>query len=139
MLYRKPKLFLEIRNGSTISLSRLKSVEDDTKFPIHHSPSCYTAHSELYKTPISSLTETDCDIVKACVDANTCKKVIREQREDNTFRSLWGKMEALADSDDIAVIEKPRRARIMAHRSSAGDIDYTAMQYFKVNVFFPIN
>jgi hypothetical protein len=41
-------------------------------------------------------------------------------------------MEALADSDDIAVTEKPRRARIMAHRSSAGDIDYTAMQYFKV-------
>jgi hypothetical protein len=25
----------------------------------------------------------------------------------------------------------------MAHRSTAGEIDDTAMQYFKVNVFFP--
>jgi len=99
-----------------------------------------TQHILSYTIPLSqALQKADCDIVKTCVDANTCKKVIREQREDNTFRSLWGKMEALADSDDIAVIEKPRRARIMAHRSSAGDIDYTAMQYFKVNVFLPIN
>jgi hypothetical protein len=39
-------------------------------------------------------------------DTNTCKKVIREQRED---------------SDDI-VIEKRRTARRMAHRSTAGEI-----------------
>jgi hypothetical protein len=43
---------------------------------------------------------------------------------------------ALADSVDV-VIEKPRMARRMAHRSTPGEIDATAMQYFKVNVFFP--
>jgi hypothetical protein len=35
------------------------------------------------------------------------------------------------------VIEKRRTARRMAHRSTAGEIDDMAMQYFKVNVFFP--
>jgi hypothetical protein len=33
------------------------------------------------------------DIVKACIDTSTCKKVT-EQREDNTFRNLWGKIDA---------------------------------------------
>jgi hypothetical protein len=46
------------------------------------------------------------------------------------------KIEALADSADV-VIEKPRMVRRMAHRSTAGEIDNTAMLYFKVNVFFP--
>ena len=62
---------------------------------------------------------------------------MREQREDNTVRNLWREIEALADSVDVVVIEKPRTARRMAHRSTAGEIDNTAMQYFKVNVFFP--
>jgi hypothetical protein len=35
------------------------------------------------------------------------------------------------------VIAKPRTARRLARRSIAGEIDDTAMQYFKVNVFFP--
>jgi hypothetical protein len=43
-------------------------------------------------------------------------------------------IEALADSVDV-VIAKPRTARRLAHRSIAGEIDDTAMQYFKVNVF----
>jgi hypothetical protein len=54
-----------------------------------------------------ALQKADCDIVEACVDANTCKKVIREQREDSV---------------DV-VIEKRRTARRMAHRSTAGEID----------------
>ena len=54
-----------------------------------------------------ALQKADCDIVEACVDANTCKKVIREQREDSV---------------DV-VIEKRRTARRMAHRSTAGKID----------------
>jgi len=40
-------------------------------------------------------------------------------REDNTFRNLWGKIETLADSVDV-VIEKPRTARRIVHRSTAG-------------------
>ena len=48
-----------------------------------------------------------------------------------------GEIEELADSVDVVVIEKPRTARIMANRSTAGEIDDTDMQYFKVNVFFP--
>ena len=40
------------------------------------------------------------------------------------------------DSVDV-VIEKPRTTQRMAHWSTAGEIDDTAMQYFKVNVFFP--
>ena len=83
-----------------------------------------------------ALHKADCDTVKACIDANTFKKVIREQREVNTFRNLWGKIEALADYVDV-VIAKPRTARRLARRSIAGEIDDTAMQYFKVNVFFP--
>jgi hypothetical protein len=47
-----------------------------------------------------------------------------------------GKIEALADSVDV-VIEKPRTTRRMTHRSIAGEIGDTAMQYFKVNAFFP--
>jgi hypothetical protein len=97
-----------------------------------------TQHILSYTRPPSqALQKADCDIAKACIDANTCKKVIRKQREDNTFRNLWGKIEALAISVDVAVIEKPRTARRMAHRSSAGEIGDMAMQYFKVNVFFP--
>ena len=53
------------------------------------------------------LQKADRDIVKACIDANTYKKVIREQREDNAFRNFWGKIEALMDSVDV-VIEKPK-------------------------------
>jgi hypothetical protein len=82
------------------------------------------------------LQKADRDIVKACIDANTCKKVIREQTEHNTFRNFWGEIAALVDSVDV-VIEKPRTAERMAHWSTAGEIDDTAMQYFKVNVFFP--
>ena len=48
-----------------------------------------------------------------------------------------GNIEALADSVDVVVIEKPRTARRMVHLSSAGEIFDTAMQYFKENVFFP--
>jgi len=83
-----------------------------------------------------ALQKADCDIVKACIDEKTCKKVIREQREDNTFGNFWGEIEALVDSVDV-VIEKPRTAQRMVHWSTAGEIDDTAMQYFKVNVFFP--
>ena len=96
-----------------------------------------TQHIMNYAKPIyQALQKADCDIVKAYIDANTCKKVFRKQREDNTFRNLWGKIVALADSVD-EVIEIARTARRMAHRSTAGEIDATAMQYFKVNVFFP--
>ena len=59
----------------------------------------------------------------------------REQREDTTFRNYQGEIEieALVDSVDV-VIEKPRTAQRMAHWSTAGEINDTAMQYFKVNV-----
>ena len=50
-----------------------------------------TQHILSYTRPLAqALVKSDCDIVKACIDANTCKKVIREQRDDNTFRNLWG-------------------------------------------------
>jgi hypothetical protein len=67
-----------------------------------------TQHILSYTRPLAqALQKADCDIVKACVDATTCKKVIREQR---------------GDSVDV-VIEKRRTARRMAHRSTAGEID----------------
>ena len=47
-----------------------------------------------------------------------------------------GGFEALVDSVDV-VIEKPRTEQRMTHWSTAGEIDDSAMQYFKVNVFFP--
>ena len=49
-----------------------------------------------------------------------------------TYGGGGGGIEALADSVDV-VIEKPR----MDHRSTAGEIDDRAIQYFKMNVFFP--
>ena len=39
-------------------------------------------------------------------------------------------------SVDVA-IEKPRTAHRMTHWTNAGEIDDSAMQYIKVNVFFP--
>jgi hypothetical protein len=43
-----------------------------------------TQHILSYTRPLAqALQKADCDIVKAYVDANTCKKVIREQREDS--------------------------------------------------------
>ena len=47
-----------------------------------------------------------------------------------------GKFEASADSVDVA-IEKARTVRRMADQSTAGELDNTAMLYFKVKVFFP--
>ena len=73
-----------------------------------------TQHILSYAGPLSqALQKADCDIVKECIGANTCKKVIREQREVNTFCNLWGKIEASADSVGV-VIEKPRTARRIA-------------------------
>ena len=43
---------------------------------------------------------------------------------------LFVTFEALADSVDV-VIEKPRTARRMAHRSTAGEIDDTAMAFLR--------
>ena len=49
-----------------------------------------TQHILSYTRPLAqALVKSDCDIVKACIDANTCKKVIREQREDNTSRNFF--------------------------------------------------
>jgi len=53
----------DILRESSDSDARLKDgshLRNDTKFPIHHSPSCYTAPSEQYKTStsIASLTES---------------------------------------------------------------------------------
>ena len=48
-----------------------------------------TQHILSYTRPLAqALQKADCDIVKACVDASTFKKVIREQREDNAFRNF---------------------------------------------------
>ena len=60
----------------------------------------------------------------------------RKSSENRERIMLFVTFEALEDSVDV-VIEKPRTAERMAHWSTAGEIDDTAMQYFKVNVFFP--
>ena len=45
-----------------------------------------TQHILSYTRPPSqALQKADWDVVKACIDANTCKKVTREQREDKYF------------------------------------------------------
>ena len=69
-----------------------------------------------------------------CIDANTYKKVIAEQKEDNTFRNLWGNIEALADYFDV-VIEEPKTARRMVHRSTAGEIDDKILK--KIHPLYP--
>jgi hypothetical protein len=83
-----------------------------------------------------ALQHTDCDVIKACNDDNTCKTVIQKERSEAVFESLWGKMTALADRIDVQ-LEKPRTAIRMKHRSTAGDGNDTASRYFKVNVFCP--
>jgi hypothetical protein len=79
------------------------------------------------QTLSQALQKADWDIVKPCIDAKTCKKVIREQREDNTFRNFWTEIEALLDYVDV-VIEKHindqivERGKIDAHNTHIHDL-----------------
>jgi hypothetical protein len=54
---------------------------DEWEENIHFKVLLVTQHILSNTRPVAqALQKADCDIVKACVDANTCKKVIREQR-----------------------------------------------------------
>ena len=54
----------------------------------------------------------------------------RKSSENRERIMLFVTFEALADSVDV-VIEKPRTARRMANRSTAGEIDDTAMAFLR--------
>ncbi|CAC5375766.1 unnamed protein product [Mytilus coruscus] len=96
-----------------------------------------TQHILSFTRPLTQvLQKTDCDITKAYQDANTCKTVINEQRNDAVFDSIWEKMNVLAACVNIQ-LEKPRTAKRMTRRSTAGDASDTASKYLKINVFFP--
>ncbi|CAC5419176.1 unnamed protein product [Mytilus coruscus] len=64
------------------------------------------------------------------------KTVINEQRNDTVFDSIWEKMKVFATCVNIQ-LEKPRTAKRMTQRSTAGVASDTASKYFKINVFFP--
>ena len=56
-----------------------------------------TQHILSYTRPLSqTVQKANCGIVKACVMQTLARKS-SENREDSTFRNLWGTMEALAD------------------------------------------
>ena len=68
------------------------------------------AHHILSCTkPLSfALQNSKCDVYKAFVDAQNCKKVIASQRSDTVFnRCIWKKTTAIADTIGIE-LSKPR-------------------------------
>jgi hypothetical protein len=71
------------------------------------------AHHILSCTkPLSlALQNSKCDVYKAFVDAQNCKKVIAAQRSDTVFnRCIWMKTTTIADSIGIE-LSKPRTVR----------------------------
>jgi hypothetical protein len=66
-------------------------------------------HMLSYTQPLClALQDSKCDVYKAFVDAQNCKKVIAAQRSDTVFnRCIWMKTTAIADSIGIE-LSKPR-------------------------------
>ncbi|CAC5424514.1 unnamed protein product [Mytilus coruscus] len=99
-----------------------------------------TQHVLIFTRPLTQvLQKTDCDIIKAYQDANTCKTVINEQRNDTVFDSIWEKMKVLATCVNIQ-LEKPRTSTRMTQRSTAGDASDTASKLVLQNkCIFPFH
>lgn len=99
--------------------------------------SLVVAHHILsFTKPLSlALQNSKCDVFKAFNDAQTCIKVVQDQRTDEVFhRSVWEKATAIADSLEIE-LTKPRTTGRMRHRENAEAVD--AESYYKINTFFP--
>jgi len=90
-----------------------------------------TQHILSYTRPLSqNLQKADCEFVRRVLMQTLARKSSENREMKILFVTYGGKL--LADSVDVVVIEKPRTARRMAHRSTAGEICDTAMQHFKV-------
>ena len=84
----------DIQTESTVSDARLKA--ESYLGMLQSSPfivALFVAqHILSFTRPLTqALQQNDCDIIKACNDANICKTVIQKERSDAVFENLWGK------------------------------------------------
>jgi hypothetical protein len=84
----------DIQTESTVSDARLKA--ESYLGMLQSSPFIVTLfvaqHILSFTRPLTqTLQQNDCDIIKACNDANICKTVIQKERSDAVFENLWGK------------------------------------------------
>ena len=91
----------------------------------------------LYKPLSLALQNSKCDVYKAFVDAQNCKKVIAAQRSDTVFnRCTWMKTTAIADSIGIE-LSKPRTVGRMTNRANATFAEDSVPSYYRINAFLP--
>jgi hypothetical protein len=89
------------------------------------------AHHILnYTKPLSlALQNSKCDVYKAFVDAQNCKKVIAAQRSDTVFnRCIWMKTTAITGSIGIE-LAKPRTVGRMTNRANAAFAEDSVPSY----------
>jgi hypothetical protein len=95
-------------------------------------------HILSYTKPLSlALQNSKCDVYKAFVDAQNCKKIIAAQRSDTVFNiCIWMKTTAIADSIGIE-LSKPRTVERMTNRVNAAFAEDSVPSYYRINAFFP--
>ena len=98
----------------------------------------YIINWNRYTKPLSlALQSSKCDVYKAFVDAQNCKKVIAPQRSDTVFnRCIWMKTTATADSIGIE-LSKPRTVGRMTNRANAAFAEDSVPSYYRIDAFFP--
>jgi hypothetical protein len=96
-------------------------------------------HILSYTKPLSlALQNSKCDVYKAFVDAQNCKKIIAAQRSDTVFNiCIWMKTTAIADSIGIEQ-SKPRTVGRMTNRVNAAFAEDSVPSYYRINAFFPL-
>ena len=83
-----------------------------------------------------ALQNSKCDVYKAFVDAQNCKKVIASQRSDTVFnRCIWMKTTAIADSIGIE-LSNPRTVGRMTNQANAAFAEDSVPSY-RINAFLP--
>jgi hypothetical protein len=89
-------------------------------------------HMLSYTQPLClALQDSKCDVYKAFVDAQNCKKVIAAQRSDTVFnRCIWMKTTAIADSIGIE-LSKPGTVGRMANRDNAAFAEDSVPSYYR--------
>ena len=89
------------------------------------------------KPPSLALQNSKCNVYKAFVDGQNCRKVISAQKSDTVFnRCIWMKTTAIADSICIE-LSKPRTVGRMTNRANAAFAEDFVPSYYRMNAFFP--
>ena len=83
-----------------------------------------------------ALLAKNCDLAEAYKDVTAAKKCIQDARNDDCWGKLWSRIEVLALSIDLTIV-KPKTATIQIHRANAGQVNQTASDYYRINVYYP--